>query len=461
MKHRMERDSLGEVLVPQERRWGAQTQRSLENFPIGEEKMPLVVVKAIALIKKAAAVVNQEKGLLPPEESRLIQQAAEEIVTGKHDAEFPLSVWQTGSGTQTNMNVNEVIANRCRQLNQAVTIHPNDHVNKSQSSNDVFPTAMSIAAVLMIEEELMPSIRSLREVLQEKELAYKGLVKIGRTHLQDATPMTLGQEFSGWRAMMDNNLIMIQSGADEMKSLPIGGTAVGTGINAPLGFGEAMVRVINEETGKGFVENPNKFHGLTSHDHMVFCHGALKALAANLMKIGNDIRWLGSGPRSGIGELNLPANEPGSSIMPGKVNPTQCEALTMVACQVMGNDAAIGFAASQGNFQLNVYMPVMVYNFTQSVRLLSDAVRSFTLRCATGITANEDRIREGVERSLMLVTVLVPLVGYDAAAKAAMKAHRENTSLKEAVVSLGLMDEDVYDELIDLPKMAGALQREK
>jgi len=461
MKHRVERDSLGDVLVPQERRWGAQTQRSLENFPIGEEKMPLVVVKAIALIKQAAAVVNQEKGLLPQEESRLIQQAAEEIVTGKHDAEFPLSVWQTGSGTQTNMNVNEVIANRCRQLNQAVTIHPNDHVNKSQSSNDVFPTAMSIAAVLMIEEELMPSMRSLREVLQEKEQAYKDVVKIGRTHLQDATPMTLGQEFSGWRAMMDNNLIMIQSGADELKSLPIGGTAVGTGLNAPVGFGEAMVRVINEATGKGFVENPNKFHGLTSHDHMVFCHGALKALAANLMKMANDIRWLGSGPRSGIGELNLPANEPGSSIMPGKVNPTQCEALTMVACQVMGNDAAIGIAASQGNFQLNVYMPVMVYNFIQSVRLLSDAVRSFTLRCATGITANENRIRDGVERSLMLVTALVPLVGYDAAAKAALKAHQENTSLKEAVISLGLMDEAGYDEQIDLPKMTGVFHGEK
>lgn len=461
MKHRVERDSLGDVLVPQEKQWGAQTQRSLENFPIGEEKMPLVVVKAIALIKKAAAIVNQEKGLLQQEESRLIQQAAEEIVTGKHDAEFPLSVWQTGSGTQTNMNVNEVIANRCRQLNQAVTIHPNDHVNKSQSSNDVFPTAMSIAAVLMIEEELIPSMHSLREALQEKEQTYKDLVKIGRTHLQDATPMTLGQEFSGWKAMIDNNLIMIQSGADELKSLPIGGTAVGTGLNAPDGYSEAMVKVINEETGKVFVENPNKFHGLTSHDHMVFCHGALKALAANLMKMANDIRWLGSGPRSGIGELSLPANEPGSSIMPGKVNPTQCEALTMVACQVMGNDAAIGFAASQGNFQLNVYMPLMVFNFTQSVRLLTDAVRSFTLRCASGITANEDRIREGVERSLMLVTALVPLVGYDAAAKAALKAHEENTSLKEAVVSMGLMDEDVYDIQIDLPKMAGALQKEK
>ncbi len=461
MKHRLERDSLGEILVPEERRWGAQTQRSIENFPIGDEKMPLSVVKAIALIKKAAAGVNYHKGLLQPEQSKLIQQAAEEIVKGKHDAEFPLSVWQTGSGTQTNMNVNEVIANRCRQLNQSFTIHPNDHVNKSQSSNDVFPTAMSIAAVLMVEEELIPSMRSLREVLHEKELEYKNVVKIGRTHLQDATPITLGQEFSGWKAMLDNNLLMIQDGVDELKSLPIGATAVGTGLNAPAGFGEAMVKAINEESGKVFVENPNKFHGLTSHDHMVFCHGALKALAANLMKMANDIRWLGSGPRSGIGELNLPANEPGSSIMPGKVNPTQCEALTMVACQVMGNDATIGFAASQGNFQLNVYMPVMIYNFLQSVRLLSDAIRSFTLRCAAGITANEGRIKEGVERSLMLVTALVPLVGYDAAAKAALKAHQDNSSLKEAIVSLGLMDETTYDEQIDLRKMAGVFTDDK
>ncbi len=461
MKHRIERDSLGEVLVPEERRWGAQTQRSLENFPIGDEKMPLAVVKAIALIKKAAAGVNQQKGLLQPHETKLIQQVAEEIVRGQHDAEFPLSVWQTGSGTQTNMNVNEVIANRCRQLNQTVTIHPNDHVNKSQSSNDVFPTAMSIAAVLMVEEELIPSMRSLREVLRAKEEEYKDLVKIGRTHLQDATPISLGQEFSGWKAMLDNNLIMVQSGVDELKSLPIGGTAVGTGLNAPVGFGKEMVEAISEETGKVFVENPNKFHGLTSHDHLVFCHGALKALAANTMKMANDIRWLGSGPRSGIGELNLPANEPGSSIMPGKVNPTQCEALTMVACQVMGNDAAVGFAASQGNFQLNVYMPVMIYNFLQSVQLLSDAIRSFTLRCATGITANENRIREGVERSLMLVTALVPLVGYDAAAKAALRAHQDNTSLKEAVISLGLMDETAYDQEIDIAKMTGASVKNK
>jgi fumarate hydratase, class II len=415
--------------------------------------MPLEVIRALALIKQAAAQVNHRIGLLDAQRAQVISQAAEEIRCGKHDHEFPLSVWQTGSGTQTNMNVNEVIAYRCNEFDNDLFIHPNDHVNLSQSSNDVFPTAMAIAAVLAVEEDLIPAVRTLREVLAEKEEQYRDLVKIGRTHLQDATPLTLGQEISGWTGMLESSLIMVQSGADEMKSLAIGGTAVGTGLNSPTGFGDAVAKFISEETGKLFLENPNKFHALTSHDHLVFCHGSLKALAANLMKIANDVRWLGSGPRCGIGELVLPANEPGSSIMPGKVNPTQCEALTMVVCQVMGNDVAIGIAASQGNFQLNVFMPVIIYNFLQSVRLLADAVRSFSLRCAVGMTANETRIQEGLERSLMLVTALVPAVGYEAAAKAAMKAHLENTTLKEAVLSLQLMEEKEFLQLMNVKAM--------
>lgn len=457
MKTRMEHDALGEVAVPAHRRWAAQTQRSLENFPIGEEKMPLALIHALALVKKAAAQVNQQLGVLDETRSRLIIQAADEVRKGLYDEEFPLSVWQTGSGTQTNMNVNEVIAHRCNQLSEPRLVHPNDHVNRSQSSNDVFPTAMAIAAVLALEEELVPAVEGLRLVMEEKAREYRHLVKIGRTHLQDATPLTLGQEISGWEAMLAQNLRMIQQSANEMKVLAIGGTAVGTGLNAPQGFGSLVTTVISEATGKTFVESPNKFHALTSHDRLVFCHGALKALAANLMKIANDIRWLASGPRCGIGELVLPANEPGSSIMPGKVNPTQCEALSMVACQVMGNDTVIGIAASQGNFQLNVYMPVMIHNFLQSVRLLTDGLNSFTLRCAVGITANETRIQEVVERSLMLVTALVPEIGYEAAAQAALKAHQENLTLKEAVMKLQLMDEAAYDRLIQPAAMTGIL----
>lgn len=453
MRYRREKDSLGEVQVPANSRWGAQTQRSLENFSIGDEKMPLAVIHALALVKEAAALANYQMGVLDEGRSRLIRQAATEIRTGKHDHEFPLSVWQTGSGTQTNMNVNEVIANRCNEWKTAGVVHPNDHVNRSQSSNDVFPTAMSIAAVLSVEEELIPAVRALRESLADKGQQYRDLVKIGRTHLQDATPLTLGQEISGWVAMLDTNILMIQAGADELKSLAIGGTAVGTGLNAPAGFGAAVTQFIVEETGIAFVENPNKFHALTSHDHFVFAHGAIKSLSANVMKIANDIRWLASGPRCGIGELTLPANEPGSSIMPGKVNPTQAEALTMVVCQVMGNDTAIGIAASQGNFQLNVFMPVIIYNFLQSVNLLKDAVRSFALNAVTGMTANEFNIRQGVEKSLMLVTALVPAIGYEAAAKAALKAHQENTTLKEAVMSLGLMTEEAFTSLMDVSAM--------
>ena len=447
MAERLERDSMGEIRVPADRSWGAQTQRSLENFPIGNERMPMEVVKAIALIKKAAASANEHMGHLDPKRSALIQKVADEILHGKHDEEFPLKVWQTGSGTQTNMNVNEVIAYRCNRQSEPGFVHPNDHVNKSQSSNDVFPTAMSIAGVLAVEDQLIPAIRGLKEVLAEKEETYQDLVKIGRTHLQDATPLTLGQEISGWTAMLEQSIVMMQMGADEMKALAIGGTAVGTGLNAPVHFGREVTRRIAEETGKLFVENANKFHALTSHDSLVFCHGSLKALAADLMKIANDVRWLASGPRCGIGELLIPANEPGSSIMPGKVNPTQCEALTMVVCQVMGNDTAVGFAASQGSFQLNVYMPVMIYNFLQSTLLLADAARSFTLRCAAGIQADETRIGEMVEKSLMLVTALVPVIGYEKAAMAAIKAHRENSTLREAVQSLDLMDEELFNRL--------------
>jgi len=446
---RTEHDAFGEIQVPADRKWGAQTQRSLENFPIGHEKMPLNVIYALALIKQAAAHVNHQMNVLDEKRSRLIQQAASEIRKGRFDNEFPLSVWQTGSGTQSNMNVNEVIANRCNELSESGLVHPNDHVNRSQSSNDVFPTAMSIASILEMEDQLIPAISALRDTLAEKSKAYESLVKIGRTHLQDATPLTLGQEISGWTAMLDENLHMIESGIDKMELLAIGGTAVGTGLNAPMGFGTEMVKVINKETERTFAENPNKFHALTSHDHMVFCHGALKALAANLMKIANDIRWLASGPRCGIGELILPANEPGSSIMPGKVNPTQCEALTMVACQVMGNDTAIGIAASQGNFQLNVYKPVIIHSFLQSVGLLSDSIRSFTLRCAVGMSADENQIKKSVERSLMLVTALVPQIGYEAAAQAALKAHKEHCTLKEAVLSLELLDSETFDRLTD------------
>jgi fumarate hydratase, class II len=448
MKTRTEHDSLGEISVPEDHRWGAQTQRSLQNFPIGDEKMPIALIHALALVKQAAAVVNHEMNRLDEKRSLLIRKAAEEVRSGVHDKEFPLSVWQTGSGTQTNMNINEVIAHRCNEMSSPGTVHPNDHVNLSQSSNDVFPTAMAIAAVLAVEESLIPAVRSLMETFYEKSEIYSKLVKIGRTHLQDATPLTLGQEISGWTAMMEQNLVMLQSSCDQMKVLAVGGTAVGTGLNSPPGFGKAMAARISHETGKLFVENPNKFHALTSHDHLVFCHGSIKALAANLMKIANDIRWLASGPRCGLAELNIPANEPGSSMMPGKINPTQCEALTMVVCQVMGNDTTIALSASQGNFQLNVYMPVIIYNFLQSTRLLTDAVHSFTLRCAAGLTANEEKIRETLDRSLMLVTALVPQIGYESAAKAALKAHQDQCTLKEAVLSLGLMDEPTFDNLV-------------
>lgn len=455
MEMRVERDTLGEVLVPADKYWGAQTERSRQNFRIGEEKMPLAVIYAFAQLKKAAAIVNHKLGKLSEAKKNAIVQACDEIIAKKWDEHFPLVVWQTGSGTQSNMNVNEVISRRGNELlgNSGEKIHPNDDVNMSQSSNDTFPTAMHIAGYTEIVEKLFPAIEQMIGTLKEKEEEYKDLIKIGRTHLQDATPLTLGQEISGWRNMLEKDLAMLKQTADYLLDLAIGGTAVGTGINAPKNFGEEVARQLREQTGYPFRSSPNKFQSLTSHDEIVAVHGVLKALAADLMKIANDVRWLASGPRSGLGEITIPANEPGSSIMPGKVNPTQSEAVTMVATQVFGNDAAIGFAASQGNFELNVFKPVIIYNFLQSVRLLADSIRSFHDRCLVGLKANEGRIKELMERSLMLVTALNPHIGYEKAAEIAKLAHREGISLKEAALKTGYVTEEQYDEWVDPRKM--------
>ncbi|REJ27770.1 class II fumarate hydratase [Caldibacillus debilis] len=455
MEMRVERDTLGEVLVPADKYWGAQTERSRQNFRIGEEKMPLAVIYAFAQLKKAAAIVNHKLGKLSEAKKNAIVQACDEIIAKKWDEHFPLVVWQTGSGTQSNMNVNEVISRRGNELlgNSGEKIHPNDDVNMSQSSNDTFPTAMHIAGYTEIVEKLFPAIEQMIATLKEKEEEYKDLIKIGRTHLQDATPLTLGQEISGWRNMLEKDLAMLKQTADYLLDLAIGGTAVGTGINAPKNFGEEVARQLREQTGYPFRSSPNKFQSLTSHDEIVAVHGVLKALAADLMKIANDVRWLASGPRSGLGEITIPANEPGSSIMPGKVNPTQSEAVTMVATQVFGNDAAIGFAASQGNFELNVFKPVIIYNFLQSVRLLADSIRSFHNRCLVGLKANEGRIKELMERSLMLVTALNPHIGYEKAAEIAKLAHREGISLKEAALKTGYVTEAQYDEWVDPRKM--------
>ena len=450
---RIETDSLGQVNVPEEAYWGAQTQRSLINFAIGTEKMPLAVMHALALIKKAAARVNDRNGDLPADIARLIEQAADEVLAGEHDDQFPLAVWQTGSGTQSNMNANEVISNRAIELAGGVLgskkpIHPNDDVNMSQSSNDTFPTAMNIAAVTVVREHLLPAVKELRKALDLKAREYADIVKIGRTHLQDATPLTLGQEFSGYVAMLDADLIRITESLPGLQSLAIGGTAVGTGLNAHPKFGETAAAHIAKLTGIPFVSAPNKFAALSSHGEFVFASGALKSLATSLMKIANDLRWLGSGPRCGLGELSLPENEPGSSIMPGKVNPTQCEAVTMVAVQVMGNDTAIGIAASQGNFELNVFKPVIIHNFLHSVRLLSDSAHSFTEHCVVGIEVNREKIDDYVKNSLMLVTALNPHIGYDNAAKIAKKAHKEHSSLKEAAIALGLLTGEQFDQWV-------------
>lgn len=452
MDFRIEKDTLGEIKVPSNKFWGAQTQRSKQNFKIGTETMPVEVIRAFAMIKKSAALVNQKLGKLPEEKAEAIVQAADNILQGKLDDHFPLVVWQTGSGTQSNMNVNEVIAyvanDQLSQQGSKSRIHPNDDVNKSQSSNDTFPTAMHIAGVLAIEEHVLPAIQKFKVTLANKVEEFKDVIKIGRTHLQDATPLTLGQEISGWQRMLEKCESMIKESMESLKELAIGGTAVGTGINAHPQFGQMVAEQLHLQTRIPFVSASNKFHALTSHDEMVYVHGALKALAADLMKIANDVRWLASGPRSGIGELKIPANEPGSSIMPGKVNPTQSEALTMVACQVMGNDAAIGFAASQGNFELNVFKPVIIYNFLQSCRLLGDAMNSFHDNCLVGLEANLSVIGQNVERSLMLVTALNPHIGYENAAKIAKLAYEEGITLKEAAIQLKLLTEEQFDQMV-------------
>ena len=452
MKYRIEKDSIGEINVPADKLWGAQTQRSFQNFKIGTERMPVQLIHALAIIKKCAASVNKELGKLDNEKSEAIIEAVNEILSGKLDEHFPLVVWQTGSGTQTNMNVNEVIAHKGNQILEALgskeSIHPNDDVNKSQSSNDTFPTAMHIAAIIEINKQLLPALNELKNTFIQKVDEYQHIIKIGRTHLQDATPLTLGQEISGWHRMLEKNEQMILDSMKFMNELAIGGTAVGTGLNAHPMFGEMVAKEISLITGYEFTSAKNKFHALTSHDEIVYTHGALKALATDLMKIANDVRWMASGPRSGIGEITIPSNEPGSSIMPGKVNPTQSEAMTMVVTQIVGNDMTIGFAASQGNFELNVFKPVIIYNFLQSIRLLSDAMNSFNEHCASGIEANLEVIKSHLNHSLMLVTALNPHIGYEKAASIAKLAYKEGTTLKEAALKTGYLTEEDFDRIV-------------
>jgi fumarate hydratase class II len=455
---RIETDSMGPIEVPADRYWGAQTARSLIYFNIGRDTMPRAMIRAFGILKKAAAEVNRDLGKLPEDKARLIIQAAEEVIAGQLDDHFPLRVWQTGSGTQTNMNVNEVIANRAVELaghprGSKHIIHPNDHVNMSQSSNDTFPAAMHIAAVEELVHRLIPAVQRLRDALDAKAREFEGLIKIGRTHLMDAVPLTLGQEFSGYVAQLDDDLERLHAVLPHLYELAIGGTAVGTGLNTHPEFAERVAARIAQLTGLPFVSAPNKFAALAAHDAVVMTSGALKTLACSLMKIANDIRWLGSGPRCGLGELLLPENEPGSSIMPGKVNPTQCEAMTMVCVQVMGNDTAIGIAGSQGNFELNVFKPLMIHNLLHSIELLSDACRSFTDHCVVGIQANREQLQQYVERSLMLVTALSPHIGYDNAAKVAKKAHAERKTLREAGIELGLFSGEEYDRIVRPERM--------
>jgi fumarate hydratase, class II len=460
MGTRIETDSFGPIEVEGDRYWGAQTQRSLEHFRIGGERFPREMIAALGTVKKAAALVNRDLGLLPEDKCRLIVAAADEVVSGALDAHFPLVVWQTGSGTQTNMNVNEVISNRAIEasggaMGSKKPIHPNDDVNRSQSSNDVFPAAMHIAAALQIAGRLLPSVRALRGTLAAKSAAFAAVVKIGRTHLQDATPLTLGQEFSGYVAQLDAGAAAIERALPPLYELSLGGTAVGTGLNAPPSYAERVAAKVAELTGAPFVTAPNKFQSLASHDGLVGAHGAMKVLACSLFKIANDIRWLASGPRCGIGELTIPENEPGSSIMPGKVNPTQAEALTMVCAQVLGNDVAVGVGGASGNFELNVFKPLILHNVLQSIRLLADGCASFEEHCARGIEPNRERIERSVRESLMLVTALNPHVGYDNAAKIAKKAHAEGTTLREAAVGLGLLTSERFDELVRPERMIG------
>ncbi|MFD0960128.1 class II fumarate hydratase [Paenibacillus chungangensis] len=459
MDYRIEKDTMGEIKVPADKLWGAQTQRSLQNFKIGGERMPIEVVYGMGIVKKASAFANRTLGVLDGEKAAVIGEVVDEILSGRWDEHFPLVVWQTGSGTQTNMNVNEVVANRANQLLQErgseTRIHPNDDVNRSQSSNDTFPAAMHIAGVIALEDKLLPAIDVLNGTLREKMEKYADLVKIGRTHLQDATPITLGQEISGWSVMLDKSRAMLMQSVDTMRELALGGTAVGTGLNAHPDYAEAVAEEVTKLTGKQFVTAINKFHSLTSHDAMVYTHGAIKALAADLMKIANDVRWLASGPRCGIGEITIPENEPGSSIMPGKVNPTQSEALTMAVCQVIGNDTAIGMAASQGNFELNVFKPVIMYNFLQSLTLMADAMISFNDNCAVGIEPNEAVIQRNLEQSLMLVTALNPHIGYENAAKIAKNAHKKGITLKESALESGLLTSEQFEEYVRPENMIG------
>ena len=459
MEYRIERDSMGEMRVPADKLWGAQTQRSFENFQIGTEKIPYAMVTVFAYLKKAAALVNKNLGVVDADRADAIVRACDDILAGKLDGNFPLAVWMTGSGTQFNMNVNEVVAHRAMQILQAqgkdMIVHPNDHVNHSQSSNDTFPTGLHMAGVLLIKHQLFPAMEALYAALDEKAKAYASIVKIGRTHLQDATPLTLGQEFSGWARMIARNKEMLEKGIDFLRDLAMGGTAVGTGINCPPGYDVKFAETVSRLTGETFRTAPNKFQSLTSKDELTVVHGMLKALACDLMKIANDVRWLASGPRCGIGEITIPENEPGSSIMPSKVNPTQCEAVTMVAVQVMGNDATMGIAASQGNFELNVFMPVMAYNLVQSIRLLSDVMNSFRKHCVVGIQPNLARIDHNLHQSLILVTGLVPLVGYDKACMIAKKAAKEGLTLKESALATGLVTEEQFDAAMDPAKLAG------
>jgi len=459
---RIEKDTFGPIEVPADHLWGAQTQRSRQNFAISTERMPPALIRALVLVKKAAALVNLENGTLERQKGEALVKAADEVLAGQHDEEFPLLVWQTGSGTQTNMNCNEVLANRASELlggerGEGRRVHPNDDVNKGQSSNDVFPTAMSVAGAQAVMGSVLPELKELRDVLARKSEAFREIVKVGRTHLQDATPLTLGQEFSGYVAQLDHARSHLERTLPHLYELALGGTAVGTGLNAPRGYAERVAQELARLTGLAFVTAPNKFEALAANDALVQAHGALKGLAAVLFKIANDVRWLASGPRSGIGELTIPENEPGSSIMPGKVNPTQSEALTMLCAQVMGNDVAIGLGGASGNFELNVFKPLIIHNFLQSCRLLADGMRSFRVHCAVGIEPNLPRLKENLERSLMLVTALNPHIGYDNAAKIAKKAHKEGKTLKEAAVELGLLTAEQFDQWVRPEKMIGNL----
>ena len=457
MEYRIEHDSMGEMKVPADRLWAAQTQRSHENFEIGVgiETMPREITHAFGILKRAAAMANAElrPEKMTAEKLAAITEACDEVISGKLNDHFPLVVWQTGSGTQSNMNANEVIANRANQIAGKKLCHPNDDINMSQSSNDTFPTAMHISAVTILEDKLIPAIETLIETFKRLEKENDGIVKSDRTHLQDATPIKFSQEISGWRSSLERDVELLRLALKPLYELALGGTAVGTGLNAPKGFDELVAKKAAELTGKPFVTAPNKFHSLTSKDELVFAHGAIKATACDMMKIANDVRWLASGPRDGLGEIHIPENEPGSSIMPGKVNPTQCEAVTMVAVQVMGNDVAVGMAASQGNFELNVFMPVAAYNFLQSARLLAEAILSFNKNCAVGITANKEKMYHNLHNSLMLVTALNPYIGYENAAKTAKKAFKENISLKEACVALGFLTAEKFDEVFHPEQM--------